>query len=691
MKRLVILLSIMILLLNTINLVTSQKIENNLSGSYENIIFIDDDNIYGPWDGTIKHPYRNINDGIFNSTEGDLIYVFNGTYYENVTIYKKLTLEGENKTSTIIDGLYQENVILVTIDNVNIKNFTIRNSGGYKDNAGIKLDSNNNIIEGCKIYRTKTGVHIQNSNNNQINSCLFHTNGEGIYIQLSKNCKVEESCLYHNGLGLNIQDSSDIKINTCYEHTSGLGFLINDSSNINISTCAVYDNNDNGAGLFITNCENIEIFNCNIVHNGHGLNFYDSSNNLILNSDFIWNAHLAIKIGKNTCNTRIENCKITESFRFGIIGEKSRFKLRNNNMYENLFGIIIERSLCDARKNWWGSSFGPALLHRGVKDRFYFKLGFIRFFPWLLRKNEEAGSDWKIDYEKYPNEINLSRFKQIELLGNDTDNDLVPDWWEKKWGYDPESWDDHKNLDPDYDGLNNIEECYTDQWQSNPFHRDIFIEYDWIESGTSNKSSNKPSEKYNKQLIKVFSDHDITLHPDNGSLGGGEMIPLISEFSMADLRDMYWDYFLHNDLNNPRKGIFHWCLVSDYGPYPGLPGFAVVGWDHLDSFEISAQRLDENHPLKNKGYIIASITMHELGHNLGLVVDDFLGIDNNVAKLPFALEVLKIRRYKSCMNYLYTYWILDYSDGSRGRNDFDDWSNIDFAFFKNTHFEWPKS
>ena len=34
--------------------------------------------------------------------------------------------------------------------------------------------------------------------------------------------------------------------------------------------------------------------------------------------------------------------------------------------------------------------------------------------------------------------------------------------------------------------------------------------------------------------------------------------------------------------------------------------------------------------------------------------------------------------------------MLDYSDGTHGYGDFDDWDNLDFTFFKNTHFEWPK-
>ena len=655
------------------------------------IIYVDDDNINGPWNGTQEYPYKTINDGVFNSTEGDTIYVFNGTYVENLTINKRLNLIGENKNITIIDGHYRNYVICVVEDGVNIENFTIRNSGGYKENAGIKIESNNNKINECKFYRTKSGIYIQNSNANQIKSCIFHTNGEGISINSSNNCKIEDSALYHNGISLNIQNSHDINITNCYEHTSGYGYFINNSKNININSCAIYDNNDNGGGLLTSYCEDICIFNSNIVHNGHGLNVYDCSNIQIFNSDFVWNAHLSIRIGKNTYNTRIENCEISDGFRFGISAEECRFKLRNNNIHENLFGIYMEKSLCDARRNWWGSSLGPALLHRKIKDRMYFKIGFIRSFPWLLRKNENAGSNWEIDYDKYENEINLYRFKQIELPGNDTDNDLVPDWWEEKWGYDPLSWDDHKNLDPDNDGLNNIEECFTDKWNSSPIKRDIFIEYDWIESSSSNKSANKPTEENSIQLIEVFSEHDINLHLDNGSLGGGEMIPFVCDFSMSDLRDMYWDYFLHNDLNNPRKGIFHWCLISDYGPYPGMPGFAVVGWDHLDSFEISAQSIDEKRPLKSRGYIIASITIHELGHNLGLVVDDHIGIDNNIAAFPFALEILNIGRYKSVMNYLFTYWILDYSDGSHGRNDFDDWSNIDLTFFKNTHFEWPKN
>jgi len=34
------------------------------------------------------------------------------------------------------------------------------------------------------------------------------------------------------------------------------------------------------------------------------------------------------------------------------------------------------------------------------------------------------------------------------------------------------------------------------------------------------------------------------------------------------------------------------------------------------------------------------------------------------------------------VNYGYTYILVDYSDGSHGKNDFDDWHDLDLTFFE---------
>ena len=74
--------------------------------------------------------------------------------------------------------------------------------------------------------------------------------------------------------------------------------------------------------------------------------------------------------------------------------------------------------------------------------------------------------------------------------------------------------------------------------------------------------------------------------------------------------------------------------------------------------------------------------MHELGHTLGLM---WLGGHNTNAYYFWQKDWWKWRPYKSVMNYGYMYGVIwdlvDYSDGSRGRNDFDDWSNLDLEYF----------
>ena len=100
--------------------------------------------------------------------------------------------------------------------------------------------------------------------------------------------------------------------------------------------------------------------------------------------------------------------------------------------------------------------------------------------------------------------------------------------------------------------------------------------------------------------------------------------------------------------------------------------------------------IKESHPTLDRGYGMMSGAIHEFGHTLGLFADDHNGIDNRGATIPLSKQWFKYRNYRSIMNYLYTYRIYDYSDGTHGFGDYNDWANLEFTFFKNTHFEWPK-
>ena len=649
------------------------------------IVYVDCSNTQGPWDGTIEHPYQHIQDGVDNAGYGGMVYVFKGIYYEHVFVDKSVRLFGEDKEKTIVDGMNSDSVFCVAGKGVNIENFTIRNSGGFKGDSAIKINTRSVTIANCIVYRSRTGVYINDTDYNHIRGCIFYTNGEGVFIDSSSYDKVDDCIFSHNALGLNIKEARNISVFKSFANNNGVGIYIEDSSNVNLTHSAFYDNNDNQGGVCIFDSNHVFMEDCNIYHNGFGVKLLHSSSVWIDRCNLTWNTHFAVIVDGSSTDITLFKCNISSNFRYGVyVRDGGHMIIHYSNICLNsLYGVFYENCSLDAQRNWWGSFFGPSATEMGFGDRVTQRNRFIQYFPWETKPVEAVGSGWRLNPEYG---VYHAMNKPLLLEGKDSDGDMVPDWWEMEYGYDPFIWDDHVHLDPDNDGLNNIEECYTHEYNSNPFHKDLFLEFDWM-GRFPGDTENKPASRYLDEMKMVFEQHNITLHVDDSSLGGGEEIPYVSNFSYADLRDLYWDYFLHNDLDNPRKGIFHYCIVCFYGPGPG---FAFVGWDHLDSFDISAQMLQNKYGFLDRQRLIVGGSIHELGHTLGLFVDDHDGIDNMGDTKILSLEWWRYRNYRSCMNYLYTYRVIDYSDGSHGRGDFDDWGNLDFYFFKNSHFEWPK-
>ncbi len=276
--------------------------------------------------------------------------------------------------------------------------------------------------------------------------------------------------------------------------------------------------------------------------------------------------------------------------------------------------------------------------------------------------------------------------------GEDADGDGVPIEWEYKWGYymwqhwwdgkvdgeliyDPNKWEDHKHLDPDNDGLSNYEEYETSQWGSDPFRPDLFVEVDQMEAGPNGEPASVLPPDAKEILTTAYDKHNIVYHLDDGCMGGGEMIPFREKVSGRTLREDYYNkYFLHDGEQEWRKGVFHYGLVVYDAGYPGY----VI---RRDEFQISSYYLNNKSRqlfFENPAIVYASAFMHETGHTLDIWNP---GVDDPDTMSPFKYDYWKYRPYKSCMNYGYTYILVDYSDGSHGKNDFDDWHDLSLTYF----------
>ncbi|MCK5257873.1 MAG: hypothetical protein KAJ69_00030, partial [Thermoplasmatales archaeon] len=172
---------------------------------------------------------------------------------------------------------------------------------------------------------------------------------------------------------------------------------------------------------------------------------------------------------------------------------------------------------------------------------------------------------------------------------------------------------------------------------------------------------------------------NIVYHLDDGCMGGSDVIPFDKTSTHQELQYIYWTYFLHGDENNWRQGVFHYGLVVYNATYPGFVF-------RPDSYQISSKGMEKkillNRNEEKRDIVYASAYMHECGHTLGLFYDNTPGCDDQDGKYIWQKNWWKWRPYKSVMNYGYMYLIVDYSDGSRGKNDFDDWNRIDLTYFQ---------
>lgn len=153
----------------------------------------------------VPDDYPTIQEAIDHANEGDTIYVRAGVYYEHnfpeketaIIINKTVSLVGEDKSCTVIDGKYSVVfIIYIMADNVTVSGFTIQNSGWIMCDVGGGVfisHSNRNRIVNNIIRNTQYGINLYSyTSNNYITDNIFMDNGNGIH------CCEGNNMIYHN-------------------------------------------------------------------------------------------------------------------------------------------------------------------------------------------------------------------------------------------------------------------------------------------------------------------------------------------------------------------------------------------------------------------------------------------------------------------------------------------------------------
>lgn len=256
-------------------------------------------------------------------------------------VNKSVTIIGEGKETTIIDGNLLGDVLYVTADWVNISGFTIQNSGNTNNaysEAGIDIRSNNNtildnnlgpnnvfgvyvcgsynIIEENYITSNDDGIHLRNSDNNTITGNTITNNAyDGICIT---------NYTYYTNVSDNLLE---------YNHQSGIHINIYSSYNI-IFNNAIYNSAVSFCILIAEFSVDNDIIKNRLYDGKNGIRLEDASPNYIIEN-------------------HIEDCSKSIHLRYC----NSLEILRNNLMAKDIAGARSNALLFESDYNTWKSNF----------------------------------------------------------------------------------------------------------------------------------------------------------------------------------------------------------------------------------------------------------------------------------------------------------------------------------------------
>jgi nitrous oxidase accessory protein len=253
--------------------------------------------------------YTTIQEAIDNSTNGDTVFVYNGTYNENIdTKIKKITLLGEDRIITIITG--------------------------SATNPVVKIGTSDTTISGFTLIGTPTGTILQVvslGENVLITNNIIKDGANGIILAMTTSqVTITDNIIIDNAfIGIQIQTSTyNVISDNRIENNGAQGIELSLGSSHNSITANVLIDNAEEAVLIngLTSTENT-ISGNNITNNKIGVRFSSAGSNKIEGNNIQGNTMEGVLLQTSSENTIEQNNFIDNK-------RQATFKLSSRNTWD---------------------------------------------------------------------------------------------------------------------------------------------------------------------------------------------------------------------------------------------------------------------------------------------------------------------------------------------------------------------
>jgi parallel beta-helix repeat protein len=227
---------------------------------------------------TVPYDYPTIQEAINHANEGDTILVRTGTYNENVVVNKTVSLIGEDKDSTVLNGTTIEPIMIVEANDVKISGFTFE--GWATQDIAINATTGVIIVEN-KIVFNALGIDVESSVNTTIENNVidgFGLDNIGIMLAYSSECSIVNNTItnaVYDGIRLWFSSSNLIHQNLIKDNDYGMFFHEANLNTISENTIS----ESGGPGIYIESSSSNKIIHNNFMDNYYQAVIYDNSVN----------------------------------------------------------------------------------------------------------------------------------------------------------------------------------------------------------------------------------------------------------------------------------------------------------------------------------------------------------------------------------------------------------------------------